>query len=381
MKRVKVKKTPSIFAKALLVLTPVLAFNAFANDEAILKSDPINIEGYVKAAPRVTDNELESISNELVKQKNEIQLNKAKTKKYQKLQRTTVKLADETETYLEEKNESQKVIEEYNKKIKCLLEKKNTKECRKNFKSADVQDSVNTKAAAVAKNEAKAEPTKRPLGIGELKVIPYSGMTMINADNGQLESGLVAGVKAEANIGSSFSFGVGFNYTNLENTDFCLIGSECFGAWSGSYSPYGSNQIGREQKYSKYSVGAYGKFFPLKNDRFRPYVGAGVNYSRSSLNYTSNNQSAYYNVSHLNANEEVEMTTFAAEVSLGTEIRFTKMFGMNLEVQYAKAMSTSINNNNPFSQYVPGQQRLSNLAEDIENADNVSVFAGLLVTF
>ena len=75
------------------------------------------------------------------------------------------------------------------------------------------------------------------------------------------------------------------------------------------------------------------------------------------------------------------MTTFGASLALGTEIRFTQMFGLNLELKYAKAMNVNVNNRNPFSQFVPGQQRLSNLADDIENADNVSIFAGMLVTF
>ena len=371
---------PSNILKAMLLVTPILAASAFANDEAILKSDPINIEGYVKEQPRVTDSELEYISNELTKQKNEIHLNKAKTKKYKKLQRTTEKLADETETYLEEKAESQKVIDEYNKKIKCLLEKKNTKECRKYSKKNIVQDSVNTQAAANQKTEAKVETKARPMGIAEIKVIPYTGMTMINANDGQLESGLTAGLQAEANIGSKFAFGVGFNYMNLENTDFCVLGNECFGVWNNYYSPV-NNQIGRDQEYSRYNFEAYGKFFPLSHDRFRPYIGAGLTYARSGLKYTSNNQNAYYNTSYLNANEEVEMTTFGASLALGTEIRFTQMFGLNLELKYAKAMNVNVNNRNPFSQFVPGQQRLSNLADDIENADNVSIFAGMLVTF
>lgn len=381
MNGTKSKLSPSTFLKSIMLVAPILiSMQALANDEAILKSDPINIEGYVKDQPNVTDSELEYINNELTKQKNEIHLNKEKTKKYQKLQKTTEKLAEETEAYLDEKSESQKVIDEYNKKIKCLLEKKDTKECKKYSKSK-LEDSVSNQAAAVAKNEAAVE-TKRPLGLGELKILPYTGLTMINANAGQLEANLTAGVAAEANIASKFSVGMGFNYTTLENTDFCVASADCFGVWSGYYTPF-NNQIGRQQEYTRMSLDAFAKFFPLENDRFRPYLGAGLSYSRSSLKYTSNNQNAFYNnnMSYLNANEEVEMRTFSGSLMLGSEVRFTQMIGMNIEFKYAKAMSVNANNNNPFSQFVPGQRRLNTLATDIENADNISIFAGLLVTF
>lgn len=377
MKHTLNKFRPKLLATLLVLSASMLSMAAYANDEDVLKSDPINIEGYVKDQPRVTDSELEYVNNELTKQKNEIQINKEKTKKYQKLQKTTEKLAEETETYLDEKAESQKVIDQYNEKIKCLMEKKNTKECQKFSRKQDV---VNTQAASVAKSEGSIEQDAFALGEGNFKGILYSGMTTINADSGQLQSGTTIGLQAEANVGSRFSFGVGFNYSTLDNTDFCLLGNECFGAWSGYYSPI-NNQIGRGQEYKKYSAEAYAKFFPFSNNKFRPYVGAGLSYGRSNLKYTSNNQNAYVNTSYLNANEEIQMTTVGAGLSIGAEIKFTKMFGLNIEAKYAKAVSVNQGANNPFSQYVPGQQRLNNLANDIENADNISLFAGLLLSF
>jgi len=50
---------------------------ALANEDAILNSDPIDINGYVKEAP-ATDHELETVKNELRKQKQAIQVNKEK---------------------------------------------------------------------------------------------------------------------------------------------------------------------------------------------------------------------------------------------------------------------------------------------------------------
>jgi formyltetrahydrofolate synthetase len=72
-------------------------------NEGVLNSDPIDINGYVKQAPQATDSELEYLKQELQKQQNEVIINKQKEKGYKELQKTTEKLVDATEDYLEEK--------------------------------------------------------------------------------------------------------------------------------------------------------------------------------------------------------------------------------------------------------------------------------------
>ena len=93
---------------------------AFAND-SVLNSDPIDINGYVSEAP-VSDNELEKVRGELRRQKQTIQINKEKSKKYKELGRTTEKLADVTESMIEERSEATSTIDRYNKKIDVFIE-------------------------------------------------------------------------------------------------------------------------------------------------------------------------------------------------------------------------------------------------------------------
>src|SRR5690554_2529972 len=76
-------------------------------DDAILNSDPIDINGYVREAP-ATDHELETVKNELRKQQQAIKVNKEKSRKYGQLSKTTEKLADVTEEMIDERKESQR---------------------------------------------------------------------------------------------------------------------------------------------------------------------------------------------------------------------------------------------------------------------------------
>jgi len=83
---------------------------------------PLIVDGQGIEEEEVGDQELEYLDTELSKQSNQIQLNQKKTTKYKKLQKTTEKLSNVTEKYVEEKKASEGVIKEYNLKIKCLMD-------------------------------------------------------------------------------------------------------------------------------------------------------------------------------------------------------------------------------------------------------------------
>jgi opacity protein-like surface antigen len=350
-----------------IVLSGVITSSAKANDEQVLKSDPINIEGYMKSEVEVTDRELEYINNELTKQSNEIKLNKKKTKGYEKLQTTTEKLADETEKYIEEKESSQKVIDEYNKKIDCLMNKRNSKECEKYVKNKNNQntDAVSSQAAATQKVTANAAGSDGKLG---MKITPYSGLTSYSTNVGNLESGITGGLRAEMDINERFSFGIGFLYSNLINQQDLM-----FGGWN-----FYNNQ--RDMEYTRYTLEAYSKFYLLRNERFRPYVGAGLSYNRTNMSYRQNMGNAMFN-GQLFANEEVTANVMGAQAMIGTEFLFTQSIGVNLEFQYSRALSVN-NNTRPNLFYGAGfQDPLVNVSDSINNADAFSLFVGLVIKF
>lgn len=337
---------------------------AFA-DDTVLNSDPIDINGYVTEVPS-TDGELEKVRGELRKQKQTIRINKEKSKKYKELGRTTEKLADVTEEMIDERKEATSTIDKYNKKIECLMEENPGADCDDYVRRKKDTVSVSQAAPVVV---AKA-PTPTKMG-DIIKVLPYAGVMSIQSENEDLEAGLNTGVKVESDLTERVSIGLGINYTSLTTTDFGgVVG----------------NNFGREVEYSNLNFDMYSKFFIAKTERFRPYIGGGIIYNRTSAEYTSgNNTQVNFNGFNGQAGEqEVNANIMSAKIIGGSEILFTKNVGMNLELQYSKALGSSFGgdsntSNNGFNTFY--QNRLENLSDEINNAHTISVSAGVLILF
>ena len=337
---------------------------AFA-DDTVLNSDPININGYVTEAPS-TDGELEKVRGELRKQKQTIQINKEKSKKYKELGRTTEKLADVTEELIDERKEATSTIDKYNKKIECLMQQDPGADCDEYVKRK--QDTVSLKQAAPV--VVAQAPTARKMG-DVIKVLPYAGVLSIQSENEDLEAGLNTGIKVESDLTERFSIGLGINYTALTTTDF--------GGVAG-------NNFGRDVDYTNLNFDIYSKFFLARTERFRPYVGLGIIYNRTTAEYTSgNNTQVNFNGFNGQAGEqEVNSNIMSAKIIGGSEILFTENVGLNLELQYSKGLGSSFggennNSNNGFNTFY--QNRLEDLSEEINTAHTISVSAGVLVLF
>ena len=362
-------KTKSAF-KLLLSLSVISSsfVGAIAND-AVLNSDPIDINGYVSEAP-ATDNELEKVKGELRRQKQTIQINKQKSKKYQELGRTTEKLADVTEDLIEERKDATSTIDKYNKKIDCLMQQDPGADCDEYVKR---KDTVSTKLASQAQVETEVQ-TPRKMG-DVIKLLPYAGVASIQSENEDLEAGLNVGMKIESDVTSRVSVGLGINYTSLKTTDF------------GGQNTLGFNNIGREIEYSNLNFDIYSKYFITKTERFRPYIGAGLAYNRTTSAYASSNNTQV-NFNGFNAqsgDQEVSASNITAKIVGGSEILFTKSFGLNLELQYSKGFGSGLSsetngsNNNLFQDF--SQVRLEELTDEINSAHTISVSAGVLVLF
>ena len=225
------------------------------------------------------------------------------------------------------------------------------------------------------------------------KVLPYIGFTTIMTEDENLEASASIGGKVESNINSRFSVGVGFGYTSLTTEDFG--GDNYFGSNNGYGNGYGAfyGEQGREIQYSNLNFNLYTKFFVLDNDRFRPYVGAGIGYNRTTVKYSDNNSyggnsgygygyGGYGYDNYSFGEEEVITSNINAELMLGSEIIFTEMIGMNVEFNYQRALGGNISTRNGIDNFqAPDQERLEDLSDEIGDANIISLFAGLLVQF
>lgn len=370
-------------SKNLIALMLTLSFaNVFAqtqNQEQVLNSAPIDVDGYLQEQ-NVTDGELEQIKGEIRKQKNEVVLNKEKTKGFKELTRTTEKLSETTEEYIDEKKTAQKDIAEYNAKIKCLMDENPGKDCNKYVRNRkeQEQDTVSTAQAAPAATSVSEAPTSGNGAFETMKLLAFAGSTQYNGDVEQLEAELSAGLRIESNITSRFSMGVGFNYAQLKTTDF----ANSMFANQGWYSGYNNMYGGREIQYKSMGVDLYGKFFIVRSERFRPYVGAGLGYSRANMNYTNNDTYADPMYGTQFGNENFQTSYARGNLMIGSEMMITKSFGLNVEAGYSTGIGSSLSSQ--ASKNVtnsPDQKRLRELGNEIINASALSFFAGAVLTF
>ena len=370
--------------KSMLMATLLASMSfsvAMANDQGVLNSDPININGYVTQEPTATDAELENVKGELRKQKSAIIINKEKKKKYGELSRSTEKLADVTEEMIEERKESQNTIDRFNKKIDCLMAEGFKEGCEE-FVKKPVEDKVIvTQAAPVVAAPVEAPTTGDNFG-EKIKVMPYTGLTTFASDNETLEAGLVGGIRVETNVNRRFSIGMGFKYTSMTTEDFG--GDNYF--QGGYYDYYNTYYGGREIEYKSMNFNLYSKFYMVKNERFRPYIGGGIGYNRTTMEYSDNSSaSSSYNGQYYGynfGNEEVITSNLNIELLLGSEIKFTDGIGANLELAYARGLGGNISSENGRSSfYAPDQQRLEDLSAELSEANIISIFAGLLIEF
>lgn len=110
----------------------IIVSSANAEKDVVLEAQPINVDGYMTQKPApVSDPELQTIRQEIERQKKEIVLNKVKAKEFKELGKSTEALSNVTEEMLEEKRAVQEEIANYNLKVKCLQQETPTAECEK----------------------------------------------------------------------------------------------------------------------------------------------------------------------------------------------------------------------------------------------------------
>jgi hypothetical protein len=377
--------------KNLLVLALSLSFaSAYAQyEERVLNSDPINVDGYLAEDRPVTDQELEQIRGELRNQKTGTKLNKEKAKDLGKLTNQTEKLLDSQDEYIDSKIESSVAIKEFNKKheenqkkLRCIMEESDADECEpyksrygSNRKKSEILQPIKlTQAAPLLSTEVAAAENNNPFE--KIKLIPYIGGTSYSGKVESLEAEISTGLRLESNINERFSVGLGINYSQLKTNDF----ANNLPYMSQSYMGFYGRQ-GREIQYSSMGIDLYGKFFITNGERLRPYIGAGLGYNRSSMNYGENNNFIHPNHGTF-GNENYRNSFAVGTLMAGSEVMITQKVGMILEAAYSTGLGSSLSSQsaqNPFSS--PDQRRLQQLGDEIINANALSIFAGMVVLF
>jgi outer membrane protein W len=383
--------------KTLLVLALSLSFaQAYAqvNEEQVLNSAPIDVDGYLHDKP-VTDGELEQIRSEINKQKTGTVLNKEKAKDLGKLTNQTEKLLESQDEYIDQKIESTQAIKEFNskyedgqRKLRCIMEESDAKECEpymSKYKKNRVQEAKVEEVQEVKVSQAAAIPVVSQTEISPLtgvpfeaiKLLPYAGATSYHGDVEQLETQLSAGLRLESNMTTRFSMGIGFNLNQLKTNDFANNSNYMNQGYFGQYGLQG-----REIQYRSMGLDVYGKFFLTNGERFRPYLGAGLGYARASMKYNDNNPYFDQFSSFSYGSEEYNTSFVNGNLMIGSEILVTRTFGINIEGAYSTGLGDSLSSKAAKSGVTsPDQRRLNELGREIINSAALSIFAGAVINF
>ncbi|WP_127716221.1 OmpW family outer membrane protein [Halobacteriovorax sp. HLS] len=295
-------------------------------------------------------------------------------------QETAADRIEKLRKQLEQRNEDmvQKKIEN----IRLQEEQKLANKLQSAFSGQNF-DQVNVSQAATQKKVVA------PLPVAEVKstekknkVIPTVGVLNITGENGlELESSLNIGVAVESQVHERFSVGVGVGFANMGITDVSNQYSGTNPTYGTYYNPGYTNTYGqgREMSYKRLSLELTSKFFITTESQIRPFVGAGLGYNRHDLSYDNNTQ---YNLGSVQlGNENFASSFVSGSVNAGAEIHFSETIGAGLEFKYMKSFGSSFNSQSASTNTNPDQQRLENVGTAIEEANNMSLNAALIIKF
>ena len=213
------------------------------------------------------------------------------------------------------------------------------------------------------------------------KIIPSLGTQNIKGDRIDLDSNVTFGVTAETEVAPQFSVGLGLGYASVDLTDVAnqyvngnlgLINNT---QYTGVYGTQG-----RAMTLKKVSAEANAKYFFVEDAMIKPYIGAALTLSRSTLKYENQNSLVVSNVNF--GNEDYGSTAVSGAGKLGAEASFSDTVGLNVDLSYAKNIGSGISQSSQVSSSVnPDQGRLENIQRDIDDGSVIAISAGLVIKF
>ena len=218
----------------------------------------------------------------------------------------------------------------------------------------------------------------------QFKITPYVGGKLYDAKGIEsFSTDIDTGIRFDAMVTDYVSIGLSFNYTSLKFND----DQDAVKYYFDEYSD------GVDFKYKNLQFGVNSKFYFTKS-RFRPYVGLGAAYNRSTLsidetvrsNYSYtyyNNYYGYSNYNNLEENDlEVSGGNFTGTAAVGAEFLINDSIGVNVEGSFTRAFNSAYN---ASSTYSTSGERVENYIESFgERFDDANIAAlniGLLVRF
>ncbi|MCK6596091.1 MAG: porin family protein [Bacteriovoracaceae bacterium] len=308
-------------------------------------------------------------------------------------QLTPAQRLEQTRKKMEERN--RQMVDKKIENIRIKQEVALTKKLQSAFdQNMDNIDSVSKKEAAVVEAPPVAaqpviapQPTiiervieVQPVKVEEEKltrITPFLGLSNFKGSAIDFESKANLGVNVDYVFMPQLTLGVGVGYTTMEITDT----ANSYADYTNLGNQYGSIfPNGRQMSFDRLSLEANSRYFLTMDSKLKPYVGAGLGYNRTTIKYEGTGNGYSYNgVSY--GSEGVSTNFMTANIRLGAEVDLTSSVALGLDLGYTKALTSGFGTKNEVSNVNEDQRRLEKVSKAIEDADNLTVNAGVVLKF
>lgn len=242
----------------------------------------------------------------------------------------------------------------------------------------NAMDQVSTVSAAPVKTEVKVEEVKKEESLKNSVTIS-GGFLNISSETNDFEASANIRLGIDSKVSERFSVGVGVRYVSFDTEDgnnSYLSSSNYYGSY---YYPYytSSQYQTRTINFKQLSFDISSKVFLTVDSKVKPFLGATLAYNRGTFKYEDNDN--YTIGSYQYGDEKVTNNNFSAAAVVGAQVEFSKSVSAELNVMYERALNSGVSE--LTSEDTPDEQRLRNLAFDLEDADIASINLGLSIHF
>ena len=246
--------------------------------------------------------------------------------------------------------------------------------------NADQVSTVQAAPQRVVAPEPMPMPVMDQVEEKKTRIITGVGVSQFNGDGiDALESNPVLNLAFESLVHERFAVGVGVNYTNMDIT--------YYRDYNNGINPFFSTYLqGDEVSYKNLNLNVNGKLFITTNPAFRPFIGGGIGYSRTTLAFEERFKDVVFN-STSGTQRETSVTGSGATGMgmIGAEFAFNESIGLTADFRYTKALSNSFSDGNnsfaPTTQESLEKASLRRLGFDLDNSDVATLNVGLLIKF
>ena len=237
-------------------------------------------------------------------------------------------------------------------------------------------DQVQTKQAAPAKVEAQVVKSSKQK---DSKVSVQAGFLSLSSSNNDFDAAANLGLEVESKVHPRVSVGVSLKYSKIEVSDVFNVNNNTVNGFQSFSNPGFINNFGLVQSdasYTQLGFGLFSKVFLTVGSKIRPYGILGLDYTRAKLGL-DDNKNTNVNFNSINL-QDISNNHLAGSVGIGAEINFSDMVSAGLNVKYQKALTSGLNDLSASNNY---EQTFKQLALDLEEADAISINAGVSFNF